>query len=107
MIQKTKKPSSILLSLLMVLSVFGGMAFTASAENKTIAEGVIYKLGDTIVLPGDGIYYVKRDKYSHAQEIYGNGTITQFEGDEDGYSYTLMIDEWGISAPLLTFDYED
>ena len=42
-----RKPISILLSLLMVLSVFGGMAFNVSAEGtteKTIAEGVIFKL---------------------------------------------------------------
>lgn len=30
-----RKPLSILLSILMVLSVFGGMAFTASAEGTT------------------------------------------------------------------------
>ncbi|MBQ1553501.1 MAG: surface glycoprotein, partial [Clostridia bacterium] len=32
-----RKPLSVLLSILMVLSVFGGMAFPAGAESKTIA----------------------------------------------------------------------
>ena len=31
MLKKTQKPISVLLSLLLVLSVFGGMAFSASA----------------------------------------------------------------------------
>ena len=98
-----RKPISILLSLLMVLSVFGGMAFTASAENKTIAEGVIYKQGDTIVLPGNGVYYVKDSERHPAQTIVSNGTVDQFEGDE--YSYMLVIDEWDIYAYLDTFAY--
>ncbi len=100
-----RKPLSVLLSILMVLSVFGGMAFSAGAESKTIAEGVIYKLGDTIVLPGDGVYYVKDSERHPAQRIYSNGTISTFEGDE--YSYMLEIDEWGIYAHLDTFDYEE
>ena len=62
-----RKPVSVLLSILMVLSVFGGMAFPAGAESKTIAEGVIYKLGDTIVLPGDGTYYLKESERHPAQ----------------------------------------
>ena len=98
-----RKPLSVLLSILMALSVFGGMAFSAGAESKTIAEGVIYKLGDTIVLPGDGIYYVKDSERHPAQRIYSNGTITQFEGDE--YYYRLEINEWGIYAYMETFDY--
>ena len=100
-----RKPVSVLLSILMVLSVFGGMAFPAGAESKTIAEGVIYKQGDTIVLPGDGIYYVKADKYDDARKVYGNGTISTFEGDE--YSYSVMINGWDIYASLFTFDYEE
>jgi hypothetical protein len=89
----------------MVLSVFGGMAFPAGAESKTIAEGVIYKLGDTIVLPGDGVYYVKDSERHPAQRVYSNGTVTRFEGDE--YSYTLEIDEWGIYAYLDMFDHQE
>ena len=100
-----RKPISVLLSILMVLSVFGGMAFPAGAESKTIAEGVIYKLGDTIVLPGNGIYYVKADKYGSPRNVSGNGTVTRFEGDE--HSYMVMIDEWHIYAHLVTFDYEE
>ena len=100
-----RKPLSVLLSILMVLSVFGGMAFPAGAESKTIAQGVIYKLGDTIVLPGNGIYYVKDSERHPAQEIYSNGTITEFEGDE--YAYSLMIDEWGIYARIDMFDYQE
>ena len=100
-----RKPLSVLLSILMALSVFGGLTISSSAAEKTIAEGVIYKQGDTIVLPGNGVYYVKGDKYSHAQEIVGNGTVTQFEGDE--YSYMLEIEEWGIPAYLDMFDYEE
>ncbi|MBQ7597387.1 MAG: surface glycoprotein, partial [Clostridia bacterium] len=41
-----KKPISILLSLLMVLSVFGGMAFTASAESSGTYNGFSWTLGD-------------------------------------------------------------
>ena len=100
---KMKKPISILLSILMMLSVFSGMTLTVGAAEKTIAEGVIYKLGDTIVLPGDGIYYVKDSERHPAQRIYSNGTITQFEGDE--YYYRLEINEWGIYAYMETFDY--
>ena len=100
-----RKPLSVLLSILMVLSVFGGMAFTASAESKQIGEGVIYKQGDVIVLPGDGDYYVKGSKYSSARKVNRNGTVTRFEGDE--YHYRLMIGEWGIQAYLDTFDYEE
>ena len=100
-----RKPLSVLLSILMVLSVFGGMAFSAGAESKTIAEGVIYKLGDTIVLPGNGIYYVKENKYGSPLNVSGNGTVTRFEGDE--HSYMVMIDEWHIYAHLVTFDYEE
>lgn len=103
-----RKPLSVLLSILMVLSVFGGMAFTASAESKQIGEGVIYKQGDTIVLLGDGVYYVKADKYSSVRRIHGNGTVTRFEGDEyDEYHYWLMIEEWGINADFFTFDYKN
>ena len=101
--KKMKKPISILLSILMMLSVFSGMTLTVGAAEKTIAEGVIYKLGDTIVLPGDGIYYVKDSERHPAQRIYSNGTITQFEGDE--YYYRLEINEWGIYAYMETFDY--
>ena len=100
-----RKPLSVLLSILMALSVFGGMAFSAGAESKTTAEGVIYKLGDTIVLPGDGVYYVKDSERHPAQRIYSNGTVTRFEGDE--YSYTLEIDEWGIYAYLDMFDHQE
>ena len=97
-----RKPLSVLLSILMVLSVFGGMAFPAGAESKTIAQGVIYKQGDTIVLPGDGDYYVD---YYGATPVSGNGTVTRFEGDE--YGYELEIDGWDIYAYLDTFDYEE
>ena len=56
---KTKKPVSVFLSLLMLLSVFGGMAFTAKADpgpaavytkdSEGIADGVILENpGDTI-----------------------------------------------------------
>ena len=51
-----RKPLSVLLSILMALSVFGGLTISSSAAEKTIAEGVIYKQGDTIVLPGNGTY---------------------------------------------------
>ena len=103
MISKIKKPVSILLSLIMVFSMFAIVPFTAGATEKTIAEGVIYKLGDTIVLPGEGIYYVKEDKYSSPIEVSGNGTITLFEDDEDYYE--LEIEDWGIYAYLDTYDY--
>ena len=101
---KTKRPLSFVLAVLMIVSMFAAVPFTASAEDKVIGENVIFKLGDTIVLPGSGIYYVKDSERHPAQEIYSNGTITEFEGDE--YSYSLMIDEWGIYARLDTFDYE-
>ena len=38
MISKIKKPLSVLLSILMVVSVFGGMTFTASAAEKELTE---------------------------------------------------------------------
>ena len=98
-----RKPLSVLLSILMVLSVFGGMAFSAGAESKTIAEGVIYKLGDTIVLPGNGVYYVKDSERHPAQRIYSNGTVTRFESD--GYSYRLQIDGWNIYTYIDMFDH--
>ena len=101
MISKIKKPVSILLSLIMVFSMFAIVPFTAGATEKTIAEGVIYKLGDTIVLPGEGIYYVN-DGW-HSTTVSGNGTITLFEGDE--YSYTLKIKDWNTYTMLDTFDY--
>ena len=96
-----RKPLSVLLSILMALSVFGGLTISSSAAEKTIAEGVIYKQGDTIVLPGNGIYYVN-DGYG-TREVSGNGTITQFEGDE--YSYSLEIGGWYIYARIDMFDY--
>ncbi|MBR0303066.1 MAG: hypothetical protein IJQ80_04390, partial [Clostridia bacterium] len=99
-----KRLLSGLLAFIMIASLFAAIPFTAGATEKTIGEGVIYKLGDTIVLPGDGIYYVKDSERHPAQEVYSNGTITEFEGDE--YSYTLEIGEWGIYARLDTFDYE-
>ena len=102
MISKIKKPVSILLSLIMVFSMFAIVPFTAGATEKTIAEGVIYKLGDTIVLPGSGVYYVKVDRYS-TRTVSGNGTITLFEGDE--YFYELEIEDWYINTRLDTFDY--
>ena len=102
MISKIKKPVSILLSLIMVFSMFAIVPITASAAEKTIAEGVIYKLGDTIVLPGEDNYYVKENRYS-TRTVSGNGTITRFEGDE--YSYELEIEGWYIYTSLDTFDY--
>jgi len=100
-----RKPLSVLLSILMALSVFSVTAFPAGAESKTIAEGVIYKLGDTIVLPGNGVYYVKDSEYNDAQRVYGDGTITEFEGDE--YSYTLEIDGWYIYTYIDMYDYQE
>ena len=123
MLQKTKKTLSVLLSILMVLSVFSVTAFagtpsgngggdlhtetdvTVGPTEKTIAEGVIYKLGDTIVLPGDGIYYVKDSERHPAQRIYRNGTVTRLEGDE--YSYTLEIDGWYIYTYIDMYDYQE
>ena len=102
---KTKKPISILLAVLMIVSMFAAAPFTASAEDKVIGENVIYKLGDTIVLPGDGTYYVKGSQYYQAEEVYGNGTVTEFEGDE--YSYMLGIDEWSISTFFDMEDYQE
>ena len=101
--QKTKRPLSFLLAVLMIVSVFAAVPFTASAEDKVIGENVIYKQGDTIVLPGEGTYYVKDSESHPAQEISGNGTVTRFEGDE--YSYTVEIGGWYIYARLDTFDY--
>ena len=98
----TKRPLSFLLAVLMIVSMFAAVPFTASAEDKVIGENVIFKLGDTIVLPGNGIY-IKRNQYESAREVHVNGTVTRFESD--GYTYTLEIEEWGISAYLDTFDY--
>ena len=92
---KTKRPLSFLLAVLMIVSMFAAVPFTASAEDKVIGENVIYKLGDTIVFPGDGTYYVNTGWFS-TQDVEGNGTVTEFEGDE--YSYMLGIDEWSIST---------
>ena len=100
---KTKRPLSFLLAVLMIVSMFAAVPFTASAEDKVIGENVIFKLGDTIVLPGEGTYYVKAGERYSAQRIYSNGTVTQFEDDE--WSYRLEIDGWGIYASLDTFDY--
>ena len=94
---KTKKPISILLAVLMIVGMFAVVPFTASAEDKVIGENVIYKLGDTIVLPGNGIY-IKRNKYEGAREVHVNGTVTQFESD--GYQYSLEIEEWGVYTYL-------
>ena len=44
MMKKCKKPISVLLSILMVLSVFGGTAFTASAAEKELTE--TFNLGE-------------------------------------------------------------
>ena len=101
--QKTKRPLSFVLAVLMIVSMLAAAPFTASAEDKVIGEGVIYKLGDTIVLPGNGNYYVKDSERHPAQTVSGNGTVTQLEGDD--YSYTVEIDGWGIYAYLNTFDY--
>ena len=99
---KTKRPLSFLLAVVMIVSMFAVVPFTASAEDKVIGENVIFKLGDTIVLPGNGIY-IKRNKYEGAREVHVNGTVTRFESD--GYQYSLEIEEWGVYTYLNTFDY--
>ncbi|MBQ7499631.1 MAG: hypothetical protein IJT91_01925, partial [Clostridia bacterium] len=98
-----KRNLSLLLAMIMIVGTFAVFPLTAGATEKTIAEGEIYKLGDTIVLPGDGTYYVKAGEYYQAEEVYGNGTVTKFEGDE--YSYTLEIDGWGIYTDF--WDYQE
>ena len=100
--QKTKRPLSFLLAVLMIVGMFAAAPFTASAEDKVIGENVIFKLGDTIVLPGNGIY-IKRNKYDGAREVHVNGTVTRFESD--GYQYSLEIQEWGVYTYLDTFGY--
>ena len=57
MIQKTKKSVSILLSLLMVLSVFSGMAFTATAADSGTVGTASYTLSDDGILTiGEGVF---------------------------------------------------
>ena len=93
-----KKPISILLSLLMVLSVFGGMAFTASAESSGTYNGFSWTLGDDGALSITGSGSIgSNDLWRSKGEITSisaTGAIEQidrdaFFGNQNVTSYTV------------------
>lgn len=93
-----RKPISILLSLLMVLSVFGGMAFTASAESSGTYNGFSWTLGDDGALSITGSGSIgSNDRWRSNGEITSisaTGAIEQidrdaFFGNQNVTSYTV------------------
>lgn len=93
-----RKPISILLSLLMVLSVFGGMAFSASAESSGTYNDFSWTLGDDGALSITGSGSIgSNDSWSRKGEITSisaTGAIEQinrdaFYGNQNVTSYTI------------------
>ena len=93
MIKKTKKPVSVLLSLLMLLSVFGGMAFTANAEDQPVTvtwttNTLKSSRSDTIVK--DGVTMTaENDLCRIYDDFLGFGDIT-FTAPE-GFAFTKIV----------------
>ena len=93
-----RKPISILLSLLMVLSVFGGLAFSASAESSGTYDGFSWTLNDDGALTFTGSGYLGQDnawyRKGEITSISATGAIEQidrdaFFGNQNVTSYTV------------------
>ena len=92
-----RKPISILLSLLMVLSVFGGLAFSASAESSGTYDGFNWTLNDDGALTFTGSGSIRQDnawyRKGEITSVTATGAIEQVNGDaffgnQNATSYT-------------------
>lgn len=93
-----RKPVSVLLSILMVLSVFGGLAFSASAESSGTYNGFSWTLGDdgALSITGSGSIGSNDLWRSNGEitSISATGAIEQidrdaFFGNQNVTSYTV------------------
>ena len=93
-----RKPLSVLLSILMALSVFGGMAFTASAESSGTYNGFSWTLGDDGALSITGSGSIgSNDPWFRKGEITSISAIGAIEqidrdaffGNQNVTSYTV------------------
>ena len=85
-----RKPISILLSLLMVLSVFGGLAFSASAASSGTYDGFSWTLNDDGALTFTGSGYLGQDdpwyRKGEITSISATGAIEQINRDTETLS---------------------
>lgn len=93
-----RKPISVLLSLLMVLSVFGGLAFSASAESSGTYDGFSWTLNDDGALTFTGSGSIRQDNAWYRKDeitsVTATGAIEQVNGDaffgnQNATSYTI------------------
>ena len=84
MISKIKKPVSILLSLIMIVSLFTIVPFTASA-----AFGYSDLARGTLIQPGDSFYFDQIDSFKFAD--YNDPTIIhEVKGSDFSYNWTTL-----------------
>jgi len=117
-----KKISTIVLTAIMVLSVFAAFVTPASATTVTLGAvddtygTAVWETNPDLVDPGTlGDYSVKLDKAAgdaegsvYVQFVPATGiTLANFAGDVDGYSFYYLMESSKTSGPQFELRFED
>ena len=97
--KKTKQILSLFLSVCMIISCMVGMSVTASAEEKPLAVGTIYNIGDAFVVSAGGAEIVIDDENNYTHN-FAPGSYAVPQPMYSGYAHKWVFDI-GIAGLFL------